>query len=697
MKLQRAAVLPFLFLALGSAIACGDDDTPANSSGGVVVLPGADSGAIPAKPNDAGSDAGDGGGTSNEAGALEAPKITTSALAPVVGGSAIATITFEATGSTPITWGVTAGALPPGLSLSTDGKLAGVPTLAGDFSFTLSATNAAGTGTANFTIKVTSPPVDAYALTATGLSGFATSFPGGAATPTTITGVASNDVLVSLDRRPQNGFLYALGFNSAASSVQLYALEPDGALATPIGAPSTATPALAGPVFGIDFNPAVDRIRVVTSAGQTFRMNPSTGAFVDSDANGGNGNTPDTALSGGTSTVAMEAGYTNSAPNSTITTLYTIAGNVLYVQNPPNNGVLTAPHPLSNVESVFGFDIPKGVDVSASNAEVASGSAFGLVKLTGSAATQLASINLVNGTTTAVGALPFNGVVGFTLAPPATSHAIIALTATGTSLLRFDEVTPGTTTTVAISGVAAGETLVGIDFRPSTGQLFGLGVNDSSDNGTLYLIDPQTGAASLVSASAGVITLATDAGATIDLPASTAGWGFDFNPTVDRIRVTTATGLNFRINPNTGSAVDGNSNVAGAQPDGAINGAGLGIEGVAYTNGGGATATTEYGLSSANKALHIVNPPNGGKLGPAIPVKVGGTALEFTAVGGFDIPQSVKVATANTAVSDGFGYAALTVTGTTSLYKINLVDGAATMLGAIGSGLSSVGGLTVGR
>ena len=39
---------------------------------------------------------------------------------------------------------------------------------------------------------------------------------------------------------------------------------------------------------------------------------------------------------------------------------------------------------------------------------------------------------------------------------------------------------------------------------------------------------------------------------------ATVGWGFDFNPAADRIRVV-AGSLNFRVNPNTGAAVDGDN------------------------------------------------------------------------------------------------------------------------------------------
>ena len=58
---------------------------------------------------------------------------------------------------------------------------------------------------------------------------------------------------------------------------------------------------------------------------------------------------------------------------------------------------------------------------------------------------------------------------------------------------------------------------------------------------TLYVISTRTGVAGAVGSFAGVG----------DLPPG--NFGFDFNPSVDRIRVTTDTGLNFRLNPNSGA------------------------------------------------------------------------------------------------------------------------------------------------
>lgn len=63
---------------------------------------------------------------------------------------------FSATGGTgPYTYAVTAGALPTGLTLSSAGLLSGTPTVAGNFSFTVTATDSLlNKGTAAYTLPV---------------------------------------------------------------------------------------------------------------------------------------------------------------------------------------------------------------------------------------------------------------------------------------------------------------------------------------------------------------------------------------------------------------------------------------------------------------------------------------------------------------------------------------------------------------
>lgn len=249
---------------------------------------------------------------------------------------------------------------------------------------------------------------------------------------------------------------------------------------------------------------------------------------------------------------------------------------------------------------------------------------------------------------------------------------------------------------VATTGVSAGETLVSIDVRPQNGRLYGLGINATANIATLYLLNPQSGLATAVGTT-GQIAFTTDGVTTVDLPdPATVGYGFDFNPAVDRLRVVTSTGLNFRVNPNNGVPVDGDIGGAGINTDGLVNGSGsTGVSATAYTNNfsqqlAGAP-TTLYTLDAASNALLIQNPPNAGTQTSPLAITLGGAALDFTNANGFDIPPGASVSTANTSAT-GNAYALLTVGGATGLYRIALATGAATSLGALGAGATSAAG-----
>lgn len=624
------------------------------------------------------------------------------------------TASFVASGGG-ITWSVNAGSLPPGLMIdSMSGQYTGTPTTAGSYSFTVMAANNSGTDTRAYTQDVTTPASDSDALLSNNmLSAFPSTFPTGFEAPVAITGLTAGDVLVSIDRRPQNGFLYGLGYNATAGTVQLYNVSATTAVATPIGVvggfvgADGTTPVRIGvdasTVFGMDFNPTVDRVRVVNSAGQNFRMNPNNGALVDGDAAVG-GTNMDGGING--STVSLqETAYTNSAQSVTVTTQYGLDLTIdsLCIQNPPNTGTQTMCLPLSvPVETVQGFDIPPSVTVAASNS-AATGSGVAVVRASGRTQDELVNIDLANGNVTTSGPISTAGIIGIALQQPAATP-LVALSADGTMLSRFLSSAPGTVATVTIAGIDAGETLVGIDYRPATGQLFALGVNATTDTGTVYILDPQTGAASVVG-TAGQVAFVDAAGAAVDLPAASAGFGFDFNPTVDRIRVVTGTGLNFRLNPVNGAAVDGNLNntatpPAGINTDGPINmlpGTSTGVTAAAYTNSFGQSltggVTTQYVLDAGSNQLFIQNPPNAGTLTAGQMVTLSGTALDFVEASGFDIPANVKVTT-SAAAATGTGFAALTVGSGTRLYSIDLSNGQATDLGALPGGVS---GLAAGQ
>lgn len=80
------------------------------------------------------------------------PAITTVALPDGKVGDAYSQ-TLAATGTNPITWGIEAGTLPDGLTLVGD-TIKGTPSKAGDFKFTVKATNGGGSDTKELTIKI---------------------------------------------------------------------------------------------------------------------------------------------------------------------------------------------------------------------------------------------------------------------------------------------------------------------------------------------------------------------------------------------------------------------------------------------------------------------------------------------------------------------------------------------------------------
>ena len=76
-------------------------------------------------------------------------------------------------GTTPMTWGVSAGSLPAGLSISSStGAVSGTPLTSGAYTFTLQATNSAGSNTREFTGTIT--PADEARV----VSVFGSSIPG---------------------------------------------------------------------------------------------------------------------------------------------------------------------------------------------------------------------------------------------------------------------------------------------------------------------------------------------------------------------------------------------------------------------------------------------------------------------------------------------------------------------------------------
>jgi hypothetical protein len=156
---------------------------------------------------------------------------------------------------------------------------------------------------------------------------------------------------------PEGGWLYGLGSNGG-----VYTLDVDGTDGQTVVATKKAQldQALSGNAFGIDFNPTVDRLRIVSDTGQNLRANVDTGVtVVDGALN----------TAGAPAAGVVAAAYTNNDTDpATGTTLYDIdsALDQLVLQSPPNAGGL-APIGALGVDtgSAVGFDLYSEVSVNS--------------------------------------------------------------------------------------------------------------------------------------------------------------------------------------------------------------------------------------------------------------------------------------------------------------------------------------------
>ena len=149
---------------------------------------------------------------------------------------------------------------------------------------------------------------------------------------------------------------------------------------------SSSSVALSGTFFGVDFNPVVDRLRIVSNTGQNLRVNVDTGlTLVDGTLN----------YTGGAAIGISGAAYTNNdADPNTATTLYNIDSSLdqVNIQAPPNAGTLNPTGKLTvNTTENVGFDIYSTIrNGSTVNVE-------GFASLTVSGVVQLYSITLFTG------------------------------------------------------------------------------------------------------------------------------------------------------------------------------------------------------------------------------------------------------------------------------------------------------------
>jgi len=219
-------------------------------------------------------------------------------------------------------------------------------------------------------------------------------------------------------------------------------------------------------------------------------------------------------------------------------------------------------------------------------------------------------------------------------------------------LIRFDSRFPGVVTDrVGVTGL--GGNLVGIDFRPATGEMIGV----ATDN-RVYVIDPDTGASRAI-------------GLPFTPGLSGTAFGVEVNPVTDTVRVVSDTGQNIRLDLTTGAHVPGS-------PFTPLNPGAPHVVAIGYSNSSFSTtrpaSTVLAAIDSASDQVLIGNGDTG-TLG-------NGKAL------GVDIGDSVG---ADGSFIPGIGdvaYMVATPQGASgaNLYRVSLVTGRAFKFGPVGTG-----------
>ncbi|GIH26465.1 hypothetical protein Aph01nite_47750 [Acrocarpospora phusangensis] len=171
-----------------------------------------------------------------------------------------------------------------------------------------------------------------------------------------VAGLKGDRKLVGIDYRVQDGKLYGVGDKGG-----VYVVNATNARTAKV---SQLTVALSGKSFGVDFNPAANRLRVISDNGQNLRHNiddpmgaPAAGSTV---ADGPLTNLPvPPATTGAKATGVTAAAYTNNDLNpATATTLFDLAPDQVVIQSPANAGSLAPTGKLGlTISGDAGFDI----------------------------------------------------------------------------------------------------------------------------------------------------------------------------------------------------------------------------------------------------------------------------------------------------------------------------------------------------
>ncbi|WP_285557317.1 DUF4394 domain-containing protein [Actinoplanes regularis] len=211
-----------------------------------------------------------------------------------------------------------------------------------------------------------------------------------------ITGLVGDTSVIGIDIRVQDGKLYAVGNLGG-----IYTIGIPSAIATKV---SQLQVTLYGTKFGVDFNPAADRLRVISDNGQNLRHNLADHSTIEDT-------TLTTPPATGPAKAVTAAAYTNNDLNGTTgTTLFVIntATDQVAIQSPANFGFLAATGNLGG-DAALDAGLDAGFDIYSdlSNGRTVSSTGFAVLTPAGSDPA-FYTVDLLTGAASSVGVFPLD-------------------------------------------------------------------------------------------------------------------------------------------------------------------------------------------------------------------------------------------------------------------------------------------------
>lgn len=446
---------------------------------------------------------------------VSSPTITYSPSSPPVGAVGAAysqSIAGASGGSSPYSYSLISGTLPPGIALSSAGTLSGTPTAAGTFNFTVRATDGStGTGPFNATsgtlsLIIGSPLMSlspaSGALTASAGTPFSQTFSAsGGTSPYTYalsvtsgtlpTGITFNTASGTLSGAPASSGTVSFTIQATDSSTGTGPFTVSGAYTLTTSAPTIAlSPAtLANPALGTAYSQSVSAsggfapYAYSVSAGALppgLTLNGSTGVIGGTVTAGGIYNFTIQATDNGGFTDMRAYSVTIGAPSIAVSPTTLPAGTVAtaYSQTVTSTGG-TAPYTFA----VIAGALPAGITLSSGGVLSGTPTAGGTFSFT------------VTATDSSTGAGPYSGSRAYTwtVNAPAVSLSPASLPAPTAGSAYSQTFTAGGGVAPYAFSVSAGALPAGLSLNASTGVLSGTPTATGSYTFTVKVTDSSTG------------------------------------------------------------------------------------------------------------------------------------------------------------------------------------------------------------